>query len=67
MRDLFRLIFAVDMVLLALLAVSFTVVEPGTGAYVVAVLSLGVIFLTLAVVSALFYVDWRGLDPREPR
>ena len=67
MRDLFRLIFGVEMVLLALLAISFTTVEPGTGAYVVAVLSLGLILVTLAMVSALLYVDWRGLDPREPR
>ena len=67
MRGLFRLVFAVEMVLLALLAIAFTAVEPGTGAYVVSVLSLGVILVTLAIVSALFYVDWRGLDPREPR
>ncbi|WP_101295819.1 hypothetical protein [Halegenticoccus soli] len=64
MREFFRIIFGVNMVLLALLAISFTVIEPGSGAYVVAVLSLGIIAVTLAIVSALLYVDWRGLNPR---
>ncbi|WP_129113772.1 hypothetical protein [Halegenticoccus tardaugens] len=64
MREFFRIVFGVNMVLLALLALSFTVVEPGTGAFVVAVLSLVVIATTLTIVSALLYVDWRGLDPR---
>lgn len=67
MRDLFSIIFGVDMVLLVLLAISFTVVEPGSGAYVVAILSLGIILITLLIVSVLLYVDWRGLTPEEPR
>ncbi|WP_227355860.1 hypothetical protein [Haladaptatus salinisoli] len=67
MRHLFRVIFGVEMVFLVLLAIAFTAVEPGTGAYVVSVLSLGIILMTLLIVSVLLYVDWRGLDPREPR
>lgn len=67
MRDLFRVIFGVEMVLLVLLAIAFTAVEPGSGAFVVAVLSLGIVLVTLLIVGALLYVDWQGLNPREPR
>lgn len=67
MRDLFRIIFGVNMVLLVLLAISFTAIEPGTGAFVVAVLSLGVLLVTTLIVSLLLYFDWRGLDPYEAR
>ncbi len=67
MRDLFRIIYGVNMVLLVLLAISFTAIEPGTGAFVIAVLSLGVILVTTLIVSLLLYIDWRGLDPYEAR
>ncbi|WP_227378772.1 hypothetical protein [Haladaptatus halobius] len=67
MRNLFRIIFGMNMVLLVLLAIAFTAIQPGTGAYVIAVLSLGVILITLLIVSSLLYVDWQGLNPREPR
>lgn len=62
MREFFRVIFGVNLVLLVLLGISFTVVRPGTGAFVVAVLSLGVIAVTLTIVGTLLYVDWDGLN-----
>ncbi|WP_224337753.1 hypothetical protein [Haloprofundus halobius] len=62
MREFFRIVFGVNIVLLVLLGISFTVVRPGTGAFVVAVLSLGVIAVTLAIVGTLLYTDWEGLN-----
>lgn len=62
MREFFRVIFGVNLVLLVLLGISFTVVRPGTGAFVVAILSLGVIAVTLTIVGTLLYVDWDGLN-----
>jgi hypothetical protein len=67
MRELFRAIFGVEMVLLVLLAIAFPAIKPGTGAYVVSLLSLGVIVVTLLIVGVVLHSDWRGLDPHEPR
>lgn len=49
-------IIVIDLIVLLLLGYSFLYIEPGTATYVIAVITLGFALLTLAVMSALFYV-----------
>lgn len=53
-----KTILALDLVVLVLLAVSFPFLEPGTGSYVVAVLTLVPTVLTLAGSVVILYTGW---------
>ena len=58
MTTLWRALFATNLVLLTLLAVSFPALEPGSGSYVVALLSAGIILLSLFGLAVLIRADW---------
>jgi len=53
-----RVLFAANLVLLVLLGVSFPSLEPGSGSYVIAVLSIGIIFASLAGLGIVIWYDW---------
>lgn len=53
-----KTILALDIVVLVLLAVSFPFLEPGTGSYVVAVLTLFPTVLTLIGSVVILYTGW---------
>lgn len=55
---LWKVVFALDLVLLVLLALSFPSQEPGSAARSVTYLSLGVIFITLAGLAVVIRADW---------
>lgn len=58
MTTLWRALFAANLVLLALLAVSVPALEPGSGSYVVALLSGVIILASLVGLGVLIRVDW---------
>ncbi len=62
MTAVWRAFFASSAVLLALLGLSVPYIEPGTRTFVVAVLSLGMLSVTLLGSAAFIYLDW---DPFE--
>ena len=55
---LWKVVFALDLVLLVLLAVSFPAQEPGSAARSVTYISLGIILVTLAGLAAVIRADW---------
>ncbi len=58
LRDTAIPLLGVEIVLLALLALSYPTLTPGTAPYVVAKLSAGVILVTIALLSAFIYTGW---------
>lgn len=62
MRNFLRVIFGLNVIFLAMLALSFPTIEPGTGAFVVTGLSLIVIFITMIASGVLLYIDWDPSD-----
>lgn len=57
-----RLVFTIDVLFLLLLGLSFTYVEPGTGPFVVATLTLVPVVATLVGSLVVLYTGW---DPFE--
>jgi hypothetical protein len=53
-----RLLFALNLVLLALLAISFPFQEPGSAGRVLSIMSFGIISVSMAGLAAVMYVDW---------
>lgn len=62
-QNFLSVLFALDIVLLALLAVAFQFVQPGTTAYAISQVSLGILLLTLGV---LVVAIRRGVRLYEP-
>lgn len=62
MREMLRVVFGLNIVFLTLLAISIPVIEPGTGAYVVTILSLLLIGVMLFLTGGLLFVGWSGFD-----
>lgn len=60
MEKFLRVVFGMNVVFMVLLGVSFLGIEPGSGSYVVALLSVGVISVTLLLTGTLIYIDWDG-------
>jgi hypothetical protein len=60
MRDMLRVVFGLNIVFVTLLAISFPALEPGTGSYVIAVLSLCIIALMLLLTGGLLFIGWSG-------
>lgn len=60
MRKFLRVVFGMNVVFLVLLLLSFLGIERGSDSFVIAVLSLGVIAVTLLLTGTLIYVDWDG-------
>lgn len=60
MEKFLRIVFGLNVVFSVLLGVSFLGIEPGSGSYVVAVLSVGVVTITLLLTGTLIYIDWDG-------
>lgn len=58
-KDILKLIFVLDLTFLVLLAFSFPHIEPGTGSYVVAMLTLLAIGLTMSTIAVLLFVERR--------
>ena len=71
MRKFLRIVFGLNVVFLTLLALSFLGIERGSDSFVIAILSLGVIVVTLLLTGTLIYVDWDGYqsypDPTNKR
>lgn len=62
MTAVWRAIFASSLVLLALLGLSVPFIEPGTGTFVISIVSLGMLVVMLVASAAFIYHDW---DPFE--
>ncbi|SEP07692.1 hypothetical protein SAMN04487948_11314 [Halogranum amylolyticum] len=62
MTAVWRVFFALSIVLLAFLGLSVPYVEPGTATFVVALLSFGMLGVMLVGSSVFIYFDW---DPFE--
>lgn len=62
MRQLLRVVFGLNVIFLMLLAISFPALKPGTGSYVVAMLSGVVITGTLLLTGGLLFVGWTGFE-----
>ncbi|WP_276256242.1 hypothetical protein [Halomontanus rarus] len=62
MRNFLRVIFGLNVIFLAMLAISYPGIEPGSGASVVAGLSIVVIAVTMLASGALIYIDWDPSD-----
>ncbi|WP_224450380.1 hypothetical protein [Haloprofundus salilacus] len=60
MEKFLRVVFGLNVVFLVLLGVSFLGIERGSGSFVVAILSVGVITVTLLLTGTLIYIDWDG-------
>lgn len=58
MRNFLRVIFGLNVIFLAMLALSLPGIERGTGAFVVAGLSLIVIVVTMLASGVLLHIDW---------
>lgn len=61
-RPVLKVIFGVNVLFLALLAFSYPYLEPGSGSYVVAVLTAGLCLVMLAMVAAMNYFEWDVFD-----
>lgn len=57
-----RLLFGIDVLFLLLLGFSFIYIEPGTGPFVVATLTLVPIVLTLVGSLAVLYTGWEPFE-----
>ncbi|RKD89201.1 hypothetical protein [Halopiger aswanensis] len=57
-----RLLFGIDVLFLLLLGFSFLYIEPGTGPFVVATLTLVPIGLTLVGSLVVLYTGWEPFD-----
>jgi uncharacterized membrane protein len=62
MTAVWRAFFAMSLVLLALLAFSVPYVEPGTGTFVVTVLSAAMLGTMLVGSATLAYVEWTPFE-----
>lgn len=62
MADIRGAFFVVSVVLLVFLGLSAPTIEPGSSTFVIAVLSAGMLLVTLVGSAVLIYVDW---DPFE--
>lgn len=62
MTTVWRSFIVASLVLLALLAFSLPYVEPGTGTFVVTVLSAAMLVTILLVSAAFVYLDWDPLE-----
>lgn len=62
MTAIWRVFFVWSTVLLILLAISAPHIEPGTGTYVVSMVSLAILLVTLVGSTVFIYFDW---DPFE--
>ncbi|SER39844.1 hypothetical protein [Natrinema salaciae] len=58
LRSVSRVVLGVNVLFLLLLGFSFLFLEPGTGAYVVAVLTLIPVVLSLVASVAVIYTGW---------
>lgn len=57
-RPVLKVIFGVNVLFLGLLAFSYPYLEPGSGSYVVAVLTAGLCLVMLALVGLISYFEW---------
>lgn len=62
MTAVWRAIFASSLVLLALLGLSVPYIKPGTGTFVISIVSLGMLVIMLVASAAFIHLDW---DPFE--
>lgn len=71
MKQFLRFVFKLNVVFLVLIGLSLLGLERGSGSYVVALLSVGVIAVTLALTGVLIHLDWDGFreypDPLNKR
>ncbi|WP_135305473.1 hypothetical protein [Haloarcula amylovorans] len=58
MTTIWRAIFASSLVLLALLGLSVPYIEPGTGTFVISLMSLGMLVVMLVASAAFIYFNW---------
>ncbi|WP_101295508.1 hypothetical protein [Halegenticoccus soli] len=58
-----RVLFALNAVLLALLAVSFPFLRPGSPSWTISIVSLGIILASLAGLFVLIRIDWDPFSP----
>jgi hypothetical protein len=57
-RSVWTILFAINVVLLVLLALSVPYVEPGTATYTITLLSFGIIGVSLVGLAVVLYIDW---------
>lgn len=62
MQKASRTILGIDLLFILLLAFSFSFLEPGTGSYVVAQLTLVPVLLTAVVSVLILYTGWSPFD-----
>lgn len=62
MTAVWRAFFVSSLVLLALLVLSTPYIEPGTGTFLVSLLSLGMLSVMLVASAAFIYFDWNPLE-----
>lgn len=61
-RSVWTIMFTLEVVLLALLALSLPYVERGTPTYTITLLSFAVIGVTLVGLAVVIYFDWTPFD-----
>jgi hypothetical protein len=61
-NSVMRVVFGVNVLFLLLLGFSYPYLEPGTGSYVVAVLTFGLCVVMLAIVGLMTYFEWDVFD-----
>lgn len=62
-RAVLKLVFGVNVLFLSLLGFSYPYLEPGTGSYVVAVITAALCLTMLGIVAIITYFDWDVFDP----
>lgn len=60
MEKFLRVVFGLNVVFMVLLGVSFLGIEQGSGSYIVAAISVGIVSVTLLLTGTLIYIDWDG-------
>lgn len=61
-RPVLKLVFAFNVTFLILLGFSYPYLEPGTGSYVVAVITAVLCLTMLTLVAIISYFDWAVFD-----